>query len=56
MAVTLGVPTLSEAAFAFFSLLNPPAALAIALLGFRMRRPETAEPVAKPDRGPSGGR
>jgi NhaC family Na+:H+ antiporter len=50
MAVTLGVPTLSYAGFAFFSLLNPLATIAIALLGFRMRRPETAEPVAKPDR------
>jgi NhaC family Na+:H+ antiporter len=50
MAVTLGAPTLSYAGFAFFSLLNPLATIAIALLGFRMRRPETAEPVVKPDR------
>jgi NhaC family Na+:H+ antiporter len=50
MAVTLGVPTLSYAGFAFFSMLNPLATIAIALLGFRMRRPEAAEPVAKPDR------
>jgi Na+:H+ antiporter, NhaC family len=42
MAATLGVPTLSYAGFAFFSLLNPVATIAIALLGFRMRRPETA--------------
>ena len=50
MAVTLGVPTLSYAGFAFFSMLNPLATIAIALLGFRMRRPEKAEPVVKPDR------
>jgi NhaC family Na+:H+ antiporter len=50
MAVTLGVPTLSYAGFAFFSLLNPLATIAIAVLGFGMRRPETATPVVKPDR------
>ncbi len=51
MAATLGVPTLSYAGFAFFSLLNPLATVAIAFLGFRMRRPEASEPAAvKPDR------
>ena len=48
--VARGVPTLSYAGFAFFSMLNPLATIAIALLGFRMRRPEKAEPVVKPDR------
>jgi NhaC family Na+:H+ antiporter len=51
MAATLGVPTLSYAGFAFFSLLNPLATVAIAFLGFRMRRPKASEPAAvKPDR------
>ena len=47
----IGGADLRYAGFAVFSMLNPLAAIAIALLGFRMRRPETAEPVAKPDRG-----
>jgi NhaC family Na+:H+ antiporter len=40
MAAALGVPTLSYAGFAFFSLLNPLATIAIAFLGFRMLRSE----------------
>jgi hypothetical protein len=36
--------------FAFFSLLNPLATIAIALLGFRMRRPEATEAAVTPDR------
>ena len=40
MAAALGVPTLSYAGFAFFSLLNPLATIAIAFLGFRMLRAE----------------
>jgi Na+:H+ antiporter, NhaC family len=51
MAVTLGVPTLSYAGFAFFSLLNPIATIAIALLGCRMHRAEPAGPI---ERSPSG--
>jgi|ERR1051326_2807578 NhaC family Na+:H+ antiporter len=50
MAATLGVSTLSYAGFAFFSLLNPLATIAIALLGFRMRRPEATEAAVTPDR------
>jgi Na+:H+ antiporter, NhaC family len=42
MAAALGVPTLSYAGFAFFCFLNPLATIAIALLGFRMRRAEPA--------------
>ena len=38
MAAALGVPTLSYAGFAFFSLLNPLVTIAIAFLGFRMLR------------------
>jgi Na+:H+ antiporter, NhaC family len=45
MAATLGVPTLSYAGFAFFSLLNPIATIAIALLGFRMHRAKPAGPI-----------
>jgi NhaC family Na+:H+ antiporter len=45
MAAALGVPTLSYAGFAFFSLVNPITSVAIALLGFRMRRAEPAEPI-----------
>jgi hypothetical protein len=44
------VPILSYAGFAFFSLLNPLATVAIALLGFRMRRTEAIKPAVKPDR------
>ena len=42
MAAALGVPTLSYAGFAFFSLLNPLLTIAIAFLGFRMLRTEQA--------------
>jgi NhaC family Na+:H+ antiporter len=38
MAAALGVPTLSYAGFAFFSLLNPLVTVAIACLGVRMLR------------------
>jgi NhaC family Na+:H+ antiporter len=38
MAAALGVPTLTYAGFAFFSIFNPLTSVAIALLGFRMRR------------------
>ena len=50
MAATLGVSALGYAGFAFFCLLNPLATIAIALLGFRIRRPEAIETPAKPDR------
>lgn len=39
MATTLGVATLSYFPFAFFSFLNPLATIAIAFIGFHMRRP-----------------
>ena len=45
VAAALGVPTLSYAGFAFFSLLNPLATITIALLGFRMPRAEPAKPI-----------
>lgn len=47
MAAALGVPTLSYAGFSFFCLLNPLATIAIALLGFRMRRAEPAVPAER---------
>jgi Na+:H+ antiporter, NhaC family len=40
MAAALGVPTLNYAGYAFFCLINPLATIALALLGFRMRRTE----------------
>jgi NhaC family Na+:H+ antiporter len=48
MAAALGVPTLSYAGFAFFSLLNPLATIAIAFLGFNMRKSGAASPAAVP--------
>jgi NhaC family Na+:H+ antiporter len=38
MAATLGVPTLSFAGFAFFSIINPLTTILIAFLGIRMLR------------------
>jgi len=50
MAATLGVSTLGYVGFAFFNFLNPLATVAIALLGFRMRRPEPVAAAVEPDR------
>ena len=46
MSAALGVPTVTYAAFAFFSILNPLATIVIAFLGIHMKQPSLDPPAS----------